>query len=478
MNILFLSSFIIYFAIIIGIGLFTYLKQKKGGDFLLGNRTLNFWISAIATNATDMSLWLFMAYPALVYTSGMAGAWVGIGLIIGMFLNWHFIAARLRTATEKLDASTITNFFEKQSGDKTGMVTLVSAGMSLIFFLIYISAGIVAFGRVFSNIFNLDYTTCTLIGTAIVTLYTFLGGFIAVSLNNFLKGIFILIAIVAVPVIALKNIGGFSAIITAAQAQNVSLSLLPDYSFSAICAVLMGMTFGICYSGQLHILVNFMGIKNAKETVNAKYLSAAWQIIALSSATLTGLIGLAYFKAGSISAEQIFVTLTKDLFGSFWSGFILCAVLAAGIATIAIQILLSASTLAHDLYKKLVMPKATAQHLAIITRVAVILVSITAWFLALHTQNSIHQIVKCAWTGLGYSFGPLVIYCLYLKNLTPGGAVAGILVGGSAVLASSFKTTFFAGSWITYLLIDPIPFILSFVAIVVVSRVQGKKRSK
>ena len=450
------------------IGLFSYRNQKKGSDLLLGSRTLNFWITAIATNASDMSLWLFMGYPAFIYAQGVPGAWEAIGLIIGMFLNWHFIAPKLRINTEKLHASTITEFFDKKFNDKSGMLTLVSAAMSLIFFIFYISAGMVAFGRLFNTIFQLNYTVSITLGTALVTLYTFLGGFIAVSLNNFLKGIFILIAIVAVPVIALGNIGGFTGIINAAQAQQISLTLFKDFSATTIWGIFVGLlSWGLSYFGQLHILVNFMGIKNAKEINSAKYLSGSWQIIALSSATLTGLIGLAYFKAGTINPELIFVTLTKDLFGSFWSGFILCAVLAAGIATIAIQILLSASTLAHDLYRKFLRPQASAAHVNMILRGAILCVSIISWALALHSQDTIYMLVKYAWTGLGCAFGPIVIGSLYGKNLTSKGALAAILVGGTTVLGSS---------WIGITTSDPkIPFALSFAALYLVSYLDTSK---
>jgi sodium/proline symporter len=180
-----------------------------------------------------------------------------------------------------------------------------------------------------------------------------------------------------------------------------------------------------------------MGIKKVDEISQAKYLSSAWQTIALASATLTGLIGIAYFKVGSINPELLFRTLTTDLFGSFWSGFILCAVLAAGIASIAIQILFLATTLAHDIYKRFFNPNTSINNLLFISRSTVILVSGIAWLLALHQQNTIHALVKHAWTGLGCSFGPLVIAALYGKKITAFAATMGVLVGGVMVLASS-----------------------------------------
>ena len=465
---MFLISFVLYFVMLITVGLYSYLTQKKGTDFLLGNRTLNFWVTAIATNATDMSLWLFMGYPAFIYTKGLPGIWTAVGLIIGMILNWHFIAPALRTATEKLGASTITEFFEKRYNDKTGILTLVSAIMSLIFFTLYISAGIVAFGRLFNTILELNYIVSITLGTIIVTLYTFLGGFIAVSLNNFLKGIFILIAVMAVPIIAFGKAGGVAAIMQAAQQQHISLSLFTNVSAATFWGIFVGiLSWGLSYFGQLHILVNFMGINDVREIHKAKYLSTAWQIIALGSATITGLIGLAYFKAGSINPELIFITLTRDLFSPLWSGFILCSVLAAGVATIAIQILLSGSTLAHDLYKKFLHPQANAQQMTIVTRCALILVSICSWLLALNSQEKIYELVKYAWTGLGCSFGPLVICSLYAKNITNYGAIAGILVGGTSVLCSS---------WLGFETSDPkIPFALSLIAIYIASYLTKSK---
>jgi len=439
MDFLFCSSFFLYFSLIILVGIYSYLKQNKSSDFFLGNRTLSFWVSAIATNATDMSLWLFMAYPYLIYQVGVPGVWEGLGLMFGTFLNWHFIAPKLRTLTESYNASTIIDFFSKRFNDKKGILTITCTSMALIFFTIYISAGIVAFGRLFSSIFDLEYSTCITIGTAIVALYTILGGFVAVSLNNFLKGIFILLAIVIVPAVAFAKVGGFAGISLAAAREGRSLFLFEEFSFTALWTTALSglLSWGISYPGQLHILVNFMGIKKVDEISQAKYLSSAWQTIALASATLTGLIGIAYFKVGSINPELLFRTLTTDLFGSFWSGFILCAVLAAGIASIAIQILFLATTLAHDIYKRFFNPNTSINNLLFISRSTVILVSGIAWLLALHQQNTIHALVKHAWTGLGCSFGPLVIAALYGKKITAFAATMGVLVGGVMVLASS-----------------------------------------
>jgi sodium/proline symporter len=454
-----------YFSILVTVGIYSYLTQTKGTDFLLGHRSLNYWITAIATNATDMSLWLFMGYPAFIYTHGLSGAWICVGLIIGMFLTWHYIAPALRSMSEKLNASTITEFFNKRFHDTSGNLTIASATFSLIFFTYYISSGIVALGRVFSMIFELNYVNCITLGTGVTALYTFLGGFLAVELNNFLQGMFILTAIIIVPTIAFENLGSITTITQAAITHNISLELIPDYSFTTLATIMFNIfAWGLSCFGQLHILINFMAINKTKELSKAKYISTAWQITALAFATLTGIIGLAYFKIGTINPELIFITLTKQLFNPFFAGLILCAILAAGISTMAIQILLSASTIAHDLFKTFIFPKASERQMSFVYRYAIFVVSIISWYLALDNSRELLELVKYAWTGLGCTFGPIIILSLYGKNITRHGALAGILTGGCLSLASP------------WLGVDPkIPFAISFIAICLTSAIDHLK---
>jgi len=436
-DILFIASFFAYISVLITIGFIISKKQKDSCDFMIGSRSVNYWVTAIATQATDMSAWLFMAFPALIYTQGVTGCGSAIGLLVCMFLSWHFIAKKLREETERYQAPTLSSYFEKRFDDKSGSIRIVSALISLFFFTLYISGGIVALGRALEATFGFSYHTGITFGMLTVAAYTVLGGFIAVAWNDFLQGMFVLVIMIFFPLYALKHIGGFASIVKAASLNNITLSLFPDYSLSTIAGVIVpAFGWGLGYFGQPHILVNFMGIDNPNEIKKAKYLGISWQIIALSAATLIGLIGIAFFPTPLANGELVFIDMVKVLFNPLLAGLILCAILAAAISTMDSQILVSASMLTQDIYKKIFNKTATKKQLLTISRLASVAVILASFMLAFNNNEKIFAIVLYAWSGLGSTFGPVLICSLYSKRITRSGALAGIITGGIT-----------AGSW-------------------------------
>lgn len=438
MNVLFVASFFGYVSVLILIGLLISRRQKNACDFMLGSRSVNYVVTAIATHATDMSAWLFMAFPGAVYAEGMIACWSAIGLFVCMFLSWQFIATKLRQATEKYKAPTLSSYFEKRFDDTSGKIRIISACISLFFFTLYISAGIVALGRALEATFGFSYHTGITLGTLTVAAYTVLGGFLAIAWNDFLQGLFVLFIITLLPLYALGAVGGFSNILHVASVKNISLALFPDFSLKTMAGVLIpAFGWGLGYFGQPHILVNFMGIDDPKKIKKAKYIGLSWQFVTLSAAILIGLIGIAFFKTPLPNSELVFINMVKALFNPFLAGFILCSILAAAISTMDSQILVSASMLTEDLYKKLLNKKASSRQLLTMSRVASVLVVLSSYFVAFNNNESIFELVRYAWGGLGSTFGPVLILSLYWKGITRNGALAGIVVGG--LTAGSWK---------------------------------------
>jgi len=464
MNPLFLVSFFAYISILITIGYIIYKKQKSSTEFIVGNRSINYWVTAIATHATDMSTWLFMAFPAYVFSGGIFECWNAIGLIVFMYLSWQFIAKKLRISTEKYNCETLSSYFEQRFNDKTGTIRIVSTVVALFFFTLYISAGIVGLGRALSATFEFSYLTGITFGTLTVALYTVLGGFVAVAWNDFLQGLFVLIVIVGVPIYALFSFGGFSSITIAAQTKGISLSLFPDFSAKTFFAIFVAaFGWGLGYFGQPHILINFMGIKNPQNINKAKRIGIAWQIIAMTCATLIGLIGIAFFKTGLPNNELVFINLVKNISTPLFAGFILCAILAAAISTMDSQILVSASMLSEDIYKKVFNKKISSKKQLHVSRIAGIGITIISFVMAINNNETIWKLVQYAWHGLGSSFGPLVILSLYSKTVNKFGALAGIISGSAITLIWKHLPTSIPDAPI-------IPgFIISFLSIVVVS---------
>jgi SSS family solute:Na+ symporter len=439
-----LATFIAYFIVLLSIAFFSYQKQKSETDFLIGNRSLNFWLTALSAHASDMSSWLFLGYPALIYGTGLFSAWAAIGLTFFMFLNWHFIAPKLRTVTEQSNSLTLSSYFETRFGDKSGSLRLISGLMSILFFLFYISSGLVGLGILVESLFNLNYVTGISIGLFVVVTYVFMGGYRTIAWIDLFQGFFLLGIIAFIPIVLLYDIGGLTPVFQEISAKHLSTSLLPDYSIHTFLSIfLTAAGWGLGYFGQPHIITKFMGIRRVSDMSKAKYLGISWQATALACATLIGLIGIYTFPEGLAEPEQLALDIVKKTLPTFFAGLVLCAVLAATTNVMAAQILVVASNLSEDFYKRLFRRNALPNELLWVSRFSVIAIALVAFCVAFFKISTIYKLVLFSWSGLGASFGPLVLLSLYLKNINKYGAFAGILLGGlTAAIWPYFDTLY------------------------------------
>lgn len=467
-------AFALYFAILLTIGLLTKKKHLTEADFVIGNRSLNFWVTALSAHAADMSAWLFMAFPAAVFIGGLSQIWIALGLLLGMLCNWHFVAPRLRTETEKYHSYTLSTYFEKRFHDTSGLLRTLTAIMSIIFFASYLSAGLIAMGNLFESLFQIDYYIGITVATCVVVIYTFSGGFITVAWTDLFQAIFLLFMIILVPTVAYFKIDGISSIITSAHKNGIPLVLFQDcsaYCFLTIFFLALG--WGLGYVGQPHIITKFMGIRDPKEIYKSKYLGMTWQLIALIAAASVGLVGIAFFPESLPNNELVFVEMVKALFHPFVVGFILCGVIAANMSTMDSQILVCATVLTEDVYKHLFRKKASSIELLKSSRISVVIVAAVSFMLACSKSSTVSNTVLYAWTGLGCSFGPLILMALYSKKANKYGAFAGVLTGG--MIAGFWG---YVNPWITFMTIPAmIPgFFFSALAIYGVSAMTSRKR--
>lgn len=457
--------FILYTLILIFIGIHFYRKSKTERSFTLGNRSLNYWVTAISAQTSDMGSWLFIAYPAVVYAKGTFSAWISISFVLFMYLNWKFIAKKLRSETEKYKSLTLSSYFESKYNDTSGIIKVASAIISIIFFTIAITSELVSIGRLFESAFNIEYLIGVLIGISITITYILLGGFLTVSWINLVQGLFLLAIAIIVPIYAYPLVGGFAGIKSAALAKNISLNLFSNLT-DLMNVFLLTFGWGLGYFGQPHILINFMGINDPEETRKAMYVGIAWQTLALLSSLAIGLIGIAFFQDTVINGEHLFVNIVKSIFPPLLSGFALCAILAASLSTINTQILVAATGLSEDLYKVARKDASSVQMLKV-TRISTALVSLLALVLSSTNSNTVYDLVLYSWSGLGSSFGPLVILSLYSNRVNKYGAISGILTGG-----------IISGIWpsINTLVPPLIPgFFLGLLVILLVSKITNKK---
>lgn len=431
MNFAYLISFISYFAFFLGLSIYFYRKNTNASSFIIGNRSMNYWVTAISAQASDMSDWLFMGFPGLIYAFGLFNVWIALGLIVFMFLNWHFIAPRLRTATEDYQSLTLASFFEHRFKDTSGTLRLLTVFFTLFFISFYIAAELIGLGRLFETTFGINYNLGIAISIVLVVLNILIGGFVALAWSDLFRGFFLLLMIMLVPVVAVMHISTTQSVTQYLSFSAFTSKLIPDYSWTTISSILLLATgWGLGYFGSPHILINFMGIKDPQKIHKAKYIGITWQVLVLGAATIVGLVGTLFFTQPLANRELVFVEMVKNLFNPLLAGFILCAILAATMSVMTAQILATASIVSEDFFKRIITTRLNAYHSLWLLRACVIAIPLLAYLISYNNTQAVNDLVSYAWSGLGLAFAPLVIAALYVKRINKYGAITGMAFGG------------------------------------------------
>ena len=466
-----LAAFAGYLALMLWIGAFFSRRQESLGDYYLGGRKMNKWVVALSAQASDMSGWLLMGLPGAIYVGGFSEAWIGIGLLVGTYLNWKIVAQRLRRYSQACgDSITIPDFICNRFRDPTGVSRIVAAVIILVFFTFYTASGFVSCAKLFTTTFGIPetipalggasgYTLCLWVGAAVVVGYTLMGGYMAVCWTDFIQGSLMFVAIVLVPAVVVVGAGGFAATVDGLNAINPYLQSLFTNAATAKAAGFIGlvscMAWGLGYFGMPHILVRFMSIDNPAEVKGSRRIAMSWVTISLGAATAIGLVFHLYLKQRGLTLadvggdpEKCFMVMINGLFsGGFLvrvlAGVLLSAIMAAIMSTADSQLLVSASAFSNDFYKIVLRRKASNRELLAVSRLAVGAVSLAAILMAMNTQSGFFKVVmkmvSFAWAGFGAAFGPLILLALFWRRTNLAGAVAGMLVGAATCFYWKFS---------------------------------------
>ncbi|HGJ5890574.1 MAG TPA: sodium/proline symporter PutP [Arsenophonus apicola] len=460
--------FVVYIFVMLLIGFCAYRSTTSFDDYILGGRRLGGVVTALSAGASDMSGWLLMGLPGAIFLSGIAESWIAIGLSLGAYLNWRLVAGRLRIQTENNHNSlTLPDYFTSRFEDKSKMLRIVSAFVILIFFTIYCASGVVAGGLLFENTFGISYQQAMWLGALATIIYTFLGGFLAVSWTDTVQATLMIFALLLTPLMVIFAVGGSDSALTVINNKDPAyLDMFKELNFVAIISLL---GWGLGYFGQPHILARFMAADSAQTITRARRISMTWMILCLAGTIAVGFFGIAYFDlhpavAGAVIAnpERIFMELATILFNPWLAGILLSAILAAVMSTLSCQLLVCASALTEDLYKPFIRPNARQRELVWVGRAMVLVVAAIAIFIARDPNNKVLVLVSNAWAGFGAAFGPVILISVLWQRMNRYGALAGMLVGALTVLI-----------WMQYkwfVLYEIIPgFIFASLAIVIVS---------
>jgi sodium/proline symporter len=432
-----LIALLAYLLGMIAIGLWAVRRTTDLDDYMIGGRGLGPAVSALSAGASDMSGWLLLGLPGAIYASGLIEGWIAVGLTIGAWLNWKFVAPRLRTYTQVSNESiTVPSFLESRLRDRSRLLRVASGAVILMFFTFYESSGMVAGGLFFESSWGSSYHVGMIVVAAVVVAYTLFGGFLAVCYTDFVQGTIMLLALVLVPVIGLFAVGGIGD--AAESIRAVDPDRLSMVSGATFLGVVSAMAWGLGYFGQPHIIVRFMALRTPGEAKRARRIGIGWMLISLLGALATALVGIAYFQqnpdAELTDPEAVFITLGQVVFHPLIAGVVLAAVLAAIMSTISSQLLVTSSALVEDLYKIVFSSNASDKMLVLFGRIAVLGVALVAGSLAWGRSGTVLELVAYAWAGFGASFGPLILLSLYWRKLTAAGALAGLVTGAATVV--------------------------------------------
>ena len=479
-----------YMALVVIIGLIYSKRNKSSEDFFLGGRSLGPWVTAMSAEASDMSSWLLMGLPGLAYLSGFASAgWTAIGLAVGTWFNWRFVAFRLRTYSHVAgNAITLPDFFSNRFHDEKRILMTLAAVVIFFFFIIYTSSGFAALGKLFNSLFGYDYVLMMIIGMLVVVIYTIVGGFLAESTADFMQGTLMFFSLVIILVAGVVEAGGLGEIRSTIAGLDGFGSFLTSHqrttggaSSVSLLEIASSMAWGLGYFGMPHILLRFMAIRDAKELARSRRIAMTWVIVSLAAAVCIGVVGVAAVPsllegsgASELSAksETIFIVMTQ-LLGKYspvlvlFVGVILSGILAATMSTSDSQLLVTASAVSQNFFKGVLKRDATDRQIMWVSRITIIVVAIIGAFLAADPNSSIFGIVSYAWAGFGAAFGPLMLFSLFWKRTNIAGAIAGMLGGFFGVVVWKNLVAPLGGAWGIYELLPA--FIFSALCIVFAS---------
>lgn len=489
-----LITILVYLAFMIGIGVAFSRKNKKTDDFYLGGRKLGPLVTALSAEASDMSGWLLMGLPAVAMMCGLAEAtWTAIGLAVGTYLNWLFVAKKLRVYTHRIGAFTLPDFFGKRFGDNKRVLTTIAAVIIVVFFIPYTASGFAACGKLFSTLFGMEYMQAMLLSAAVIVVYCTLGGFLAASTTDFVQSIIMTVALFVVVGFGASCANGFDSVfanvasldgyLNLFQGHNVATGEMGSYGVLPIASTL---AWGLGYFGMPHILLRFMAIEDEKKLKLSRRVATVWVVISMGVAILIGVIGYSLMKGGIIptyadasAAETVIVDIARVLsnlgiFPALVAGIILAGILASTMSTADSQLLAAASSISQNLVRETFRIKLSEKASVWLARISVILISVVAVILASDPGSSVFKIVSFAWAGFGAAFGPVVLFALFWRRTNKWGALCGMISGGAMVFIWKFLIrTSFAGTWLDIYELLP-AFLVACIVIVAVSLLTKK----
>ncbi|MBQ7266321.1 MAG: sodium/proline symporter [Firmicutes bacterium] len=486
-------SIVVYLISMLAVGFFASRKTNNVSDFYLGGRKLGPLVTAMSAEASDMSSYLLMGIPGLAYFSGIADAgWTAFGLIVGTYLNWLFVAKRLRNYTAKLNAITLPEYYKERFRDNKNITLLIGAIAIIVFFIPYTASGFAACGKLFSQLFGINYNLAMIISAVIIIGYTTTGGFLAASTTDFIQSIVMSLALLMVVFYGISCVGSVGDVVESTKdlpgflSVNHTLNNVTNTADSyGIFRKITMFCWGLGYFGMPHILLRFMAIEKPDKLKLSRRVASVWVVLSLAIATILGIVGRAMTNSNVLTslldksdltstakAETLIVVLAdhiaqNGLLFALLAGIIIAGILASTMSTADSQLIAASSAVSENIVRDVFKVKLKETTSVFFARATLVVVAVFAVIIAWNPNSSIFNIVSFAWAGFGAVFGPITIMSLFWKRTNLPGAVAGMISGGVMVFIWKYFVRPIGGVWDLYELAPA--FALSLIVIVIVS---------
>ena len=434
--------FIVYLCFLLLVGFFTYGFSKTQEDYFLAGRKLGPWVTAFSERASGESAWLLLALPGAAITIGLGEIWSVIGIIVGITASWYLIAEKLRVETEKYDSLTIPEFLHRKYKDDSNIIRLFSALIIAFFFLFYVSAQFHASGKVLNSLFDLSPITGITIGAVVIIIYTLMGGFFAVAWTDLIQGILMIGTLVILPIAGYFELR--NADISIMDGLENAHLIFGNYNsnvfsgkegMAALVLSLGGLSWGLGYLGQPHLVIRYMAIRSSSEVSIARKIAICWAIPGITGAFFVGIVALLSFGPEYLQTtdpEQAMPILASNLLHPIIAGLFISGAVAAMMSTADSQLLVSTSAITEDFIHQYLKKDISEKILVLISRAMIVFLGAIAYGIALYSEVSgrnIFSVVSYAWSGLGSAFGPVLVMTLWWRKTTRQGVIMGLLTG-------------------------------------------------
>ena len=442
-----LLGLVAYLVLIAGVAVWTFGKNTTKDDFILGGRKLGAWVIALSERTAAESAWLILGLSGALYAVGMLEIWTVLGCVLGIIFYWIVIARKLRVISETYGAITLPEYFYQFCGKWGQHVRVISMLIICFFFSFYVAAQFIAAGKVLDVTFGIDAHWGMLLAALVVVIYTMMGGFTAVCMTDVVQAVLMIITLVLMPIVGLILINSEGLdVVAAMKATGQTASLTAGKTgWAGVAAVIGGLSWGLGYMGQPHLVTKFMAINNPDAIKIGRKVAITWTLLAYAGATLIGIVGITLVHNGVLSTndvasvsndpERILPVLANFLFPSWIAGILIAGAVAAMMSTADSQLLIATSTIVEDFYSKVLKRSVTQKQLVLFSRVATVGVGMAGFNLACMSDNLIYDVVSLAWAGLGASFGPAILLSLHWKRMTGTGVLASMITGAVSTAA-------------------------------------------